>query len=158
MTSVMEAAPVGMLVASAEGTILLVNSQIERMFGYPREELVGATLERLVPERLRAPGEFPLEVTLRPFPTADGARTIVSVRDTSTQADADRRLIEAEQVIAVLDDRQRIARDLHDRIARRIFAAGTAVHALGVVCNGTCGTEGPNRAPVARIEWRAPAR
>ncbi len=160
MTSVMEAAPVGMLVANAEGTILLVNSQIERMFGYPREELVGAALERLVPERLRTPGgrrprppaagaaagprgigvaplglrrdgtEFPLEVTTRPFPTADGARTIVSVRDASAQADADLRLIEAERVVAVLDDRQRIARDLHDRLAQRIFAAGTALQSV----------------------------
>ena len=48
---VLEAAPDGMLVVDATGEILMVNAMTERLFGYPRSELVGATLETLIPQR-----------------------------------------------------------------------------------------------------------
>jgi len=50
----LEAAPTGMLMMNQEGTIILVNAQIEALFGYPRDELLGQGLEMLVPERFRA--------------------------------------------------------------------------------------------------------
>ena len=40
-----------MAVQDLAGTIVLVNTQVERLFGYPREELLGQTVELLVPER-----------------------------------------------------------------------------------------------------------
>lgn len=43
-----EAAPVGMLVVDASGTIVDTNRQLERLFGYPREALVGQPIELLV--------------------------------------------------------------------------------------------------------------
>ena len=49
-----EASPSGMLMADANGVILHVNRELERLFGYAREELVGHSLERLVPVRFRA--------------------------------------------------------------------------------------------------------
>jgi PAS domain S-box-containing protein len=49
----LESAPTGMLMADAAGRIVLVNARIENLFGYPREELLGQSLEMLVPERLR---------------------------------------------------------------------------------------------------------
>jgi len=49
----LEAAPTGMLLIDASGTIVLVNAQVERLFGYDRAELVGSALERLVPQRYR---------------------------------------------------------------------------------------------------------
>jgi PAS domain S-box-containing protein len=49
----LEAAPTGMLLIDASGTIVLVNAQVERLFGYDRAELVGSPIERLVPKRYR---------------------------------------------------------------------------------------------------------
>jgi signal transduction histidine kinase len=52
------------------------------------------------------------------------------------EADANKRLSEqalheAEQVMAIADDRERIARDLHDTVIQRLFASGLALQALG---------------------------
>jgi PAS domain S-box-containing protein len=47
----MESAPDAMLIADAAGRIMVVNSQTERMFGYPRSELVGRTVDQLIPQR-----------------------------------------------------------------------------------------------------------
>lgn len=51
---VLEAAPVGMIKVDARGTILMTNRELERMFGYPREKLIGASLNILIPERYHA--------------------------------------------------------------------------------------------------------
>ena len=48
-----EASPTGVLVTDAAGTIHLVNAELERQFGYAREELVGRNVDLLVPEALR---------------------------------------------------------------------------------------------------------
>ncbi|WP_181198080.1 PAS domain S-box protein [Enhygromyxa salina] len=49
----LESAPDATCVIDESGTIVLINHQLERMFGYPREELVGQAIEILVPEPLR---------------------------------------------------------------------------------------------------------
>lgn len=50
----LEAAPDGMVIVDADGRIVLANRQTERLFGYPREEILGAPVEILIPERFRA--------------------------------------------------------------------------------------------------------
>ncbi len=48
-----EAAPTGMLLMSPQGTIVLVNAQIENVFGFSRDELLMMRTEKLVPDYLR---------------------------------------------------------------------------------------------------------
>jgi two-component system CheB/CheR fusion protein len=49
-----ESAPAGMVMIDHRGEIVLVNAETERLFGYPREELVGKAVDVLLPERFRA--------------------------------------------------------------------------------------------------------
>jgi PAS domain S-box-containing protein len=107
----LEAAPTGMIMIDAQGRIVLVNEQVERLFGYSRSELVGGLLERLVPERyrtshvtfrtdffqdlqtramghgrdlfgLRRDGtEIPVEIGLTPVKTSEGSFVLGSILD-----------------------------------------------------------------------------
>lgn len=51
---IMEVTPEAIIVSDSSGKIVMVNRQTEKLFGYSRSELVGASIETLVPERLRA--------------------------------------------------------------------------------------------------------
>jgi formate hydrogenlyase transcriptional activator len=109
----MEASPTAVLIADSEGTIVLVNRELERQFGYARDELLGQSVDRLLPESLRsihsahratflrAPeprrigtgtemfarrkdgSQFAVEVGLDPMHTSDGLFVLASVVDTS---------------------------------------------------------------------------
>ena len=51
--AVLESATEGILLINASGRITLVNAAAERMFGYDHDELMGQTLEVLLPDRIR---------------------------------------------------------------------------------------------------------
>jgi PAS domain S-box-containing protein len=119
---VVESSPSGMLMVNENGTILLVNRKIEQLFGYERTELMGQSVEMLVPQRMRshhagdrkkffshfesrAMGEgrdlygvrkdgeeFPLEIGLNPIHTPDGMRVLASVVDISERKRAEQAL------------------------------------------------------------------
>ena len=108
---VVEHAPNAMIMVNAQGLIELINAQAERLFGYDRKDLIGHSMELLVPERYRGshPGmrisffdhpqsrpmgagrdlyalhkdghEFPVEIGLNPLEWDDGARVLASVID-----------------------------------------------------------------------------
>src|SRR5688572_19731411 len=51
---VVESAPNAMVLINKEGKIILVNGQTEKLFGYPREELIDKNVEILIPERYKS--------------------------------------------------------------------------------------------------------
>lgn len=113
-----ESSPTGMVMVRAQGTIVLVNAEVERMFGYTKEELLGASIDDLVPERFRSPhasyrhgfsedpearamgagrdlyarrkdgSEFPVEIGLNPISRPDGLLILASVVDISERKHA----------------------------------------------------------------------
>lgn len=122
----LNAVPDAVFVADYDGRILFVNRQATAMFGYERSELEGESIDRLVPERLRAGHvghraaytgaprvrpmgtgldlhglrkdgtEFPVEISLSPAPFGDASAVIASVRDVSA-----RRQLEDERALAL---------------------------------------------------------
>lgn len=82
--------------------------------------------------------DVPVEVVMQSAPAGrDGTRWLVALaRDVSARLEAEEELRrsqdalrEAEQVLAIADDRERIARDLHDTVIQRLFAAGLNLQA-----------------------------
>ncbi|HEX5690108.1 MAG TPA: PAS domain S-box protein, partial [Roseiflexaceae bacterium] len=51
--ALLEAAPDAIVIVNVDGRIAIVNSQTERLFGYAKQELLGQTIEMLLPEQLR---------------------------------------------------------------------------------------------------------
>ena len=50
---VVESAPDAMVIADQQGRIILASKQTSVMFGYTRDELIGQTVEMLLPKRFR---------------------------------------------------------------------------------------------------------
>lgn len=96
-----EASPTAMLMTRQDGTITLANRQMEVVFGYPREELLGMSMYELLPTRvangreqhgLRKDGtEVLVEVALNPIRIGDEQYVLASIVDVS-----ERRRLEAE--------------------------------------------------------------
>jgi len=53
LRGVIEAAPTAMILVNREGRLALANAQAERLFGYSRQELLGQSVEKLLPARFR---------------------------------------------------------------------------------------------------------
>jgi len=49
-----EASPSGMIAVNGDGAIIMINGEIERLFGYAREELLGRPVDILLPDEVRA--------------------------------------------------------------------------------------------------------
>ena len=117
----LESAPDAIVMVDPTGTMVLVNSQTERIFGYPRAELLGQPIELLIPSRVhdrhrrhredyardprvRAMGsgldlygrrkdgsELPVEISLSPLVTDEGTLISSSIRDVTERKAAEER-------------------------------------------------------------------
>jgi PAS domain S-box-containing protein len=147
---VVEAAPNAMVMIGPTGRIEMVNAQAERVFGYERAEMLGQSIEFLVPERFRGhhPGlrtaffadphsrpmgagrdlyglakdgsEFPVEIGLNPIETDEGPMVLSAIVDIS-----DRKQKE-ERIQAALREKDTLLGEIHHRVKNNL----QVVHSL----------------------------
>ncbi|HUO67979.1 MAG TPA: ATP-binding protein [Gammaproteobacteria bacterium] len=127
--TLLDLAPDATVVVDAHGIIVFANAQIEHTFGYRSEEIVGSSIEALLPDRFRAAHpkhrerfatqpkprpmgaglalygrhknghEFPVEISLSPVMTPGGPLVVGAVRDATVTHD--------RQVQLVAENRQK---------------------------------------------------
>ncbi len=123
----LEAAPDAILEVDRGGRIVLANDEAERMFQRPRAELIGLTVELLMPERLRGPhlghraayakhpvrrpmgrgldlfavrkdgSEFAVDINLSPLAGAGEGQVLCVIRDVSERRAAEEKILSLNQ-------------------------------------------------------------
>ena len=129
--AVLEASPNAVIAIDAQGRVAYANPQVEATFGYAVGELLGETIEILLPERLgarhvahrtqflgrpvarpmgigldlagrRKDGtEFPVEISLSPVETADGLQVFATVVDIAARKAAENQLLQAQKLESI---------------------------------------------------------
>jgi PAS domain S-box-containing protein len=135
------------------------NQGATEQVGYSREELLQMTMLHITPEfterqlrellgplergeqssltfttahRHRDGTDLPVEILMQAILGDDGTPTryIKIVRDVRERLETEERLKHAEQHLRVVEDRERIARDLHDIVIQKLFAAGMTIQSV----------------------------
>jgi PAS domain S-box-containing protein len=152
--NLLESTPDAIVMVNVTGRIVLVNSQAEAMFGHPRGDLLGQTIEALLPARfrsahlghrhgyfrqphtrtmgaglalfgLRANGdEFPVEISLSPLETEEGTMVMSAIRDITSRRKADQKF---KDLLETAPDAMVIV----DRAGRMVLVNSQAVKLFG---------------------------
>src|SRR3990172_4401720 len=131
---VVELVPNAILMVNQKGEIILVNSQAEKLFGYNREELIGQSVEILVPDRFRSKhseysksffvnpqarligmgrdlfalrkdgSELHVEIGLNPIKTEEGVLVLAAIVDITERKLAEEMLRESEERLQAVMD------------------------------------------------------
>ena len=156
VAGLLDAAPDGLLLVDGDGHIVLANTRVEEMFGYPRANLLGRPVEMLLPEAFRAVhvahrqrfldqpktrpmgaglslsgqrrdgSEFAVEISLSPLTTADAQWTVAGIRDATERLAFERQ----RRDNAVSEEQARIAEDLADTVIHGLFGTGLQLQGL----------------------------
>ncbi len=156
LTHAVELAPDGVLIVDRDGFIVYANRSMEQLAG--TDDLVGRRVEDLVPtavrgrhvELRRGYGErpsqrpmgaglelalerpdghrVPVEISLSPFEHGD-QYVITAVRDITERQENQSRLAAANEQLALVSERERIGRDLHDVVLQHLYGMGLSVQA-----------------------------
>jgi PAS domain S-box-containing protein len=159
-----ELAPDGVLIVDAAGTIVYANRSICELAG--TDELVGTNVDSLVPSGARTRhrqlrrgymthpvqrpmgvgldlalerrdgSAIPVEISLSPFTHGDRF-VIAAVRDISDRLEGQRRLNAAHEQLALVAERERIGRDLHDVVLQHLYGMGLSAQAIATSADPT---------------------
>ncbi len=151
--TIFDFSPDGIVVVDEHGIVRAANPAAQHLFRAGPGGLAGNSIDQLVPEAQRgrhaghreqylaSPSPRPMgtdlqlsamrldgtsfraEISLSPISMDDGLFVIAAVRDVTGRQHTRAR-------IALFHDRERIARDLHDRVIQRIYATGMALQAV----------------------------
>ncbi len=136
-SDLLEAIPDAIVAVNREGTILQINSQVQELFGYERDELIGEKIELLVPERFRAEhhqhranfaahpkirrmgadlelygrrrngSEFPVEISLSPVAVEGGTIVLSAIRDITNR-------------LRIEQELRRVSEEMHRQTAEQL--------------------------------------
>jgi two-component system CheB/CheR fusion protein len=141
----LESAEQAIVAANAAGRIVLVNNATEKMFGYPRADLLGKPLDLLLAaefEGRRQDGSrFPLEVRLSTIDQSGVKLTVAFMTDITERQRletlsetyrAEIRALAAQLITAQEEERRRVSRELHDSLCQKLASLALEVENLAV--------------------------
>jgi two-component system, sensor histidine kinase len=126
--SALDAAPDAMIIVDAAGVIRFANVQVSALFGHPHDEIIGRSVEQLMPERFRSRhfahresyshsvrlrpmgtgldlyglrrdgSEFPVEISLSPIEGGTQQLIAAAIRDATARKRAEAELVEAREI------------------------------------------------------------
>lgn len=143
----LESAPDAVVIVDGEGCIHLINSEAEQMFGFSRDELIGQTVEVLLPKHIREAhvrlrADYMRNPTTRPMGVAmnitarrkDGSTFPVDIKLSTVETESEflvtsiirditdrKRTEEALKDLAVVEERNRMAREIHDALGHGLL-------------------------------------